>query len=434
LPALALIYIAGKDPLTAVGGHTTYVRAHALAAVAAGFTPQIFCAGAAAGRSEGELGVVHRVASPLRSLRHPTMVAHRHFLAAAVQRLAAGDPGPHLVHGFGPWSYVGVKACRGLQRRGARAVAVASAYTTLEHDWRAKRAGLGWRGGVRRRLRYEAEYLWIRGVAGRCERTGYAGSRLVLVNYDSVRRLLAEAVGPDVEIRRIPYASEAAFRPEAPARHGAAPTAGDASPAGAPGASSPAALPAPIAGLRPAAAPLVVAVARHDPRKGLDLLLRSLAGLRDEGVPFRACLVGPGTLLEEHRRLAAELGLAGTTAIPGWVDDPGAYLRQADLFVLPSLEEGSGSLALLEALQAGCAVVATRCDGVPEDLVDGESALLVPPGDRPALQAAMRTALGDPDLRRRMARRARATYEARFTPAALTAALAAVYAELGLTP
>ncbi len=420
---MALIFMAGRDPSTAVGGHSSYVVAHGLAAVAAGYAPQIFCVAPRAGRVETEYGVVHRVASPVPSRRHPTMVAHSPFLVAAVLRLLRGASGRHLVHGFGPWSYVGVKACRALGRRGMAAVPVASAYATLAHDWRGKLAGLaagsggaGTHGRARterlwKHLRYRAEYLWIRGLAGRCERRGYAGSRLVLVNYESVRRLLMEAEGLSVEIRRLPYASVAAFRPDA---------------------ESPP--PAALAALAPAAAPLVMTVARHDPRKGLDGLLRCLGQLQGAGVPFRACLVGPGTLLERHRDLAAQLGLGASTVLAGRVDDPLAYLCQADIFVLPSHEEGSGSVALLEALQAGCAVIASACDGIPEDLVHGEDALLVPPGDAAALGRALTLLLGDAALRRRLAARARAIYEARFSRAGLIAALAETYASLGFSP
>ncbi len=413
---MALVFIAGKDPLRAIGGHQTYVRAHAQAAVAAGYTPHVFCVGAAAGRGETEragFGVVHRVATPLPLVRHPAMVAHSPFLAAAVRRFLAANPGGHLIHSFGPWAYTGTGLAGALRRRGIAATAVANAYTTLAHDWRAKLAGLGQAHGAGRHLLYAAEYLWIRAVAARCERRGYEGSRLVLVNYESVRRLIAAACRRPVEIRRLPYAASAAFHDQ---------------PANLPP------MPAAVAALRPAAAPLIVSVARHDPRKGLDRLLHCLAGLRAAGMPFRACLVGPGTLLDAHRRLAARLDLGATTAIPGRVPDPLPFLRHADLFVLPSLEEGSGSVALLEALQAGCAVIASACDGIPEDLADGESALLVPPGEERALQAALARALGDAPLRRRLAAGARAVFTARFSRGAFVSALAATYAELGFVP
>src|SRR5207253_2323071 len=108
-------------------------------------------------------------------------------------------------------------------------------------------------------------------VADRAERRGYEASDLVLVNYESVRMLL-RASGCATEIRRLPYASAAAFtsNTDAPRQP----------------------LPDSIACLHPADAPLVVAVSRHDPRKGLDVLLNALGRLAGRGIPFRAALVG----------------------------------------------------------------------------------------------------------------------------------------------
>jgi glycosyltransferase involved in cell wall biosynthesis len=175
-------------------------------------------------------------------------------------------------------------------------------------------------------------------------------------------------------------------------------------------------------------------VSRQVPRKGIDVLLRALAQLDRAGASFRACIVGPGTLLKAHRRMVIELGLSGKVSMPGWVEDSFAYLREGDIFVLPSLEEGSGSVSVLEALQAGIAVIASACDGIPEDLTDGEDALLVPPGDVAALRQALARLLADESLRRQLAHRARSTYERRFSSAALVTALQTTYAELGFVP
>jgi glycosyltransferase involved in cell wall biosynthesis len=130
--------------------------------------------------------------------------------------------------------------------------------------------------------------------------------------------------------------------------------------------------------------------------------------------------------------LAAELGLAGRVAIPGKVDDVSRYLASADVFVLPSLAEASGSVSILEALRAGTAVIASACDGMPEDLVDGTDALLVPPGDVHALAVALRRLLTDPEMRARLAAGGRKAHEERFSAARFVAGLRAVYRELGI--
>ena len=263
-------------------------------------------------------------------------------------------------------------------------------------------------------LYYRFRFAWTSMALSRLERRAYAGAGLILVNYDSVRRLLLEQYDLKVEIRRIPYASAAAF--------GDSGTSYNDSPC------------EPIDRLRPRDAPLVVSVSRHTPRKGVDILIRALAELNERGMAFRACLVGPGDLLEGHRRLAARLGLSGKVEIPGRVDDPLRFLRRADIFVLPSLEEGSGSVSLLEAMQAGTAVIASACDGIPEDLTDGEDGILVAPGNVSALRDAIARLLDDSALRDRLSRRARETFLRRFSATALTTAVGETYRGLGFNP
>ncbi len=260
-------------------------------------------------------------------------------------------------------------------------------------------------------LEYPLTDAWVRLVGTRAEGYAYRRSRLILVNYDSVRRLLQEAYGPGLPIERIPYASALAFEP--PGMSNTRTTGLDR--------------------LGPANGPLIVSISRHDPRKGLDILLGALAGLARADIPFRACLVGPGPLLAANRAYAERLGLERRVAIPGRVDEVMPYLREADVFVLPSLEEGSGSVSLLEALQAGVPVVASRLDGIPEDLREGVDALLVDPGDLSALQGALARLLRDAPARAALAARSCALYERRFSPAAFTETLGAAYARVSMS-
>ena len=332
------------------------------------------------------------------------------LLARAVERLVLARPGTRLIHSFGSFGCVGLAAHGALRQQGVDTVPVVGVYDTLVRESRAKLRGARAHGVVPR-VSFAVELFWNKVLVARYERRGLSGARLVLVNYESVRRILADSYGIADNVRTIPYSSEAAFldgrsRPPLPSR---------------------------LATLGPLEAPLVVAVSRQDPRKGLDVLLDALARLRAAGVPFRACLVGGGPLLATHRRLARRLGLDGVAAIEGFVPDPYCYLQHADLFVLPSLEEGSGSLSLLEALQAGVAVVASNVDGIPEDVEDGVSALLVTPGDSAELTRALERVLTEPWLRRRLGQQARATFEARFSADRFAAALRTVYADLGIT-
>jgi glycosyltransferase involved in cell wall biosynthesis len=118
-------------------------------------------------------------------------------------------------------------------------------------------------------------------------------------------------------------------------------------------------------------------------------------------------------------------------ALTNWVDDPFPYLQHADIFVLPSIQEGSGSVSVLEAMQAGTAVVASDIDGLPEDVTDGESALLVPSGDPQALSRALARLVNEPDLRAQLSHCGHEIFTARFSAAAFTNDLRSIYAELG---
>ena len=164
---------------------------------------------------------------------------------------------------------------------------------------------------------------------------------------------------------------------------------------------------------------------------------RTLAGglvmaafLAARGIAFRARLVGGGVLLHEHRRLVERMGLAGRVEVMGFVPDVMAELRAADVFALHTLQEGSGSMALLEALQTGLPGVVTAVDGLVEDVADGQEALLVPPADAPAFAAALERLVSDRALRLAMGARARATFERRFAAGPFADALGRVYAEV----
>jgi glycosyltransferase involved in cell wall biosynthesis len=423
-----VVFVAGRDPREEVsGGHSAYVRSYARAALRAGFVPHLFCAARDSRVEVTDFGVVHRVASPVRPFRQLAAGAHAPWVArgiVAFARTGGGERGdgapPLLIHGFGVWGSIGVLAAERLRRRGRRAVAVVSSYTTYAAESRAQMRGAR-AYGLGPRLAAGAKHMWIRLAVERWERRGYLGAERVLLNYESVRRLVAARYGEEVRCQKLPYTCEAAFL--RPAGEGGG---GDRRGGGGE--------PPEIAALGPGGAPLLLTVARHETRKGIDVLLHALARLRSAGVPFRACLVGGGPLLAAHRRLAARLGLEGAVAIPGVVRETLPYLARADVFVLPSREEQSGSLALLEALRQGVAVVASGVDGVPEDVSDGDDALLVPPGDPRALAAALGRALGDAELRRRLGRRARQAFAARFSPEVVAAALRELYASLGVEP
>lgn len=395
--------ISGNDPSHGGGGHSRYVATQARASFAAGYEPHIFCAASDNRVVRTEFGFVHRAASPFRPFRHLMVIAHARYVAASLERFLLERQGPHLIHSSGVWARVGAMVATRLRHRGHKVIHVATVYDVLLHEARAKLRGVDRAHGIGSWLVHWIEFIWIKLLIDRGEGRNYHRCERIIVNYESVRRLLFNAYELRETVRTLPYTSF--IIPDGNAAEESA--------------------------IPPGAAPLIVCVSRHDPRKGVDVLLRALAQLCDAGVPFRACLVGNGKLLVAHRRLQQQLGLDDCVVIPGFVPDPMVYLKKADVFVLPSLEEGSGSMSLIEALEAGVAVIATAVDGIPEDLTAEENALLVPPNDAAALSAALQRILADNALRSRLAQNARALFAARFLPERFSEALRSTYEELG---
>ncbi len=140
------------------------------------------------------------------------------------------------------------------------------------------------------------------------------------------------------------------------------------------------------------------------PVKGLLYLLGAVRALLDSGIEVRLHIVGSGEQRQELEREVARLGLGSSVSLEGYVA-PGPeldrYFEEADVFVFPSLSEGVPKV-LLEAMARGLPVVASRVGGVPDVVCDGESGLLVRPGDAGALGEAIRRVIRDAGLRRRL--------------------------------
>jgi glycosyltransferase involved in cell wall biosynthesis len=158
-----------------------------------------------------------------------------------------------------------------------------------------------------------------------------------------------------------------------------------------------------------------LAVGRLSRYKGLDVLLRALADVPDA----RLAIIGEGECATTLRASAVECGVASRVNFAGAVDEATllAAYAAADGFVLPSLNRGEAfGLVLLEAMRARLPVVASAIpgSGIGEVLADGETGVLVPPGDAKALASAL-ARLRDADLRRRIGAGGRERYEARFT-------------------
>jgi glycosyltransferase involved in cell wall biosynthesis len=170
-----------------------------------------------------------------------------------------------------------------------------------------------------------------------------------------------------------------------------------------------------IAGERP----VIACACRSVPEKGVAHLLRAFDRLvsRDPGSASRPVLVymGNGPILRELEALRASLTHAEDILFTGYRDDAVELLEGVDVCVVPSVWQEAFGLAALEPMARGVAVVASRVGGIPEVVVDGETGLLVAPGDDAALEEALRALLADPERRRRLGANGRRRAERHFS-------------------
>ncbi len=159
----------------------------------------------------------------------------------------------------------------------------------------------------------------------------------------------------------------------------------------------------------------ILSIASHDEWKGLHVLIRAMALLRDRSEMVPLVLAGDGPQRSELEQLAASLGLHQQVQFIGYQSRPAVVrlLNECTVFVHPSLFEPLG-IVVIEALACGKPVVATAVDGIPEIVENGRDGILVEPGDARGLAVAICQLLGDATLRERLGRAGRARVKDAF--------------------
>jgi glycosyltransferase involved in cell wall biosynthesis len=154
-------------------------------------------------------------------------------------------------------------------------------------------------------------------------------------------------------------------------------------------------------------------VGRIVPVKDVPTLLHAFAALVASVPQARLLLVGDGECRVQMESLTRSLGVSELVRFAGWQLDLKRVYGAMDVVALTSRNEGT-PVALIEALAAGRPVVATMVGGVPDVIQDGDTGLLVPPGDPDALAAALARMAGEPALRGRLTAAGRRSVADRF--------------------
>ena len=170
----------------------------------------------------------------------------------------------------------------------------------------------------------------------------------------------------------------------------------------------------------------VITTARLSKEKGIDILLRAWAQVVRQEKDIKLIVVGDGPLAETLKKLCYFLGLTESVEFTGMIENVTKYLRNADLFVLPSRTEGLSN-SLLEAMSYGIPCIATEVGGnsellesgnqrvLPEKYVIGGNGLLINPDDIEGLAKAILYLIRNRDVREGLGRRSRKFVQEKYS-------------------
>jgi glycosyltransferase involved in cell wall biosynthesis len=159
---------------------------------------------------------------------------------------------------------------------------------------------------------------------------------------------------------------------------------------------------------------VVGCVARLEPEKGIAFLLEAFRLVLMHQPNAKLLIAGDGGEQEQLRSTAKCLGLDGSVQFLGIRRDVPEVLATCDVIALPSLQEGL-PMALLEAMAAGKAVVATKVGTIPEVIRDGRSGVLVPPANAASLAESLSVLIGDQSKRQEMGSEASRVVEEHYS-------------------
>lgn len=168
----------------------------------------------------------------------------------------------------------------------------------------------------------------------------------------------------------------------------------------------------------------LAALGRLHEKKGFGVLIDAIGQLAAKDMDCHCTIAGEGPERGALQARIARAGLQARITLPGWTDRVAEFLSPADIFVLPSFQEDF-PLAVLDAMASGMPIVASAIDGPKDFLVDGKTALLVPPNDSHALTTALARLIGDDCLRESLGRAARSEAEQNYSFDAIGRRLAA---------
>lgn len=411
---MKVFVLAGKHPLRSSGGYATYTHILSKCLKELGYEVIILAVSNKDEIEHTDIGTIYSVSSPHLPSRLSTAITATFFLWSnrmdkLLQKLIAGED-KCIVHGIGPWGYAGIRSKR---QHGSRVKLLDFMPTTAKHEsyWLMKGAEVR-DYGIRLKIKYSLLWLYSNTIIYNLEKAITRESDYIIVHHDYAKNQIINdyRINPD-KIKKIPHSFEIFDKKAFYTRYDRTVN--------------------PHVSNSPRKEEFVcLSVCRQEPRKGINYFLRAIALLKQRNIPVRAIVVGSGDLLQNNIAIARKLKIEDVIQFTGFVSDISEYTKEADVFVQPSLQEGSGSISVLEAMKARIPVITTECDGLPEDIENGKTGLLVPKMDAQSLALAIESLYNDNNLSKSLVLNAEQMLNEKFDFSMMVEGLRSIYGEL----
>lgn len=386
--------ISGKSPLGDPGGYPAY--AHTLSAMLFDLNYEVHTLAIDKSRSikKTPYGEIHFLSSKLlsmlpllKSLALAGLPYYSFIFAKEIVRIAKKEKMDNFIlWGMGPWGFPGF-ILKFLLPKDIKMTMVTSYFTSTRHEMKGALDAIRIKDyGITPRLRYFIVYHLVARIFHIFEKLTLMNSDLVIVHYESSKRIIKKYFNVnDKKIHIFPWYSKIFKRKGKD-----------------------------LAGTNRYRHPLVVSICRQDPRKGINFIIHAIE-IAAKTIPDINCLiVGSGSFLNLNRKLVEKLNLTKNVNVVGFASDIHPILTQADIAIVVPLAQGSSALTVGEAMSYGKAIIASDCDGIPEDITDNVNGIIVEKGNEFAIADAIIKLVTDKELRIRLGREAFNSSKERF--------------------
>ncbi|MBI2613546.1 MAG: glycosyltransferase family 4 protein [Candidatus Levybacteria bacterium] len=391
---LPVFIISGKSPLEDPGGYPAYARILAITLTSLGYPVHTLAIGKKQGVEKTEYGDIHILNTKLLKLfpflHHLALAGLPYYsfiFAKEIKRIVKEKKiAKFILWGMGPWAFPGA-FLKIFPQKNVHMTMMSSYFTSTRHEMKGALDAIRVKDyGLIPKIKYLVVYEIVARVFNLFEKITLDFCDLVVIHYNSSKKIIREGFNvEDKKIHMFPWYAET-FKRE-----------GDKS-----------------IETTKYSRPLIVSICRQDPRKGINFIIHAIKILSQKYPNITCLIVGSGSFYELNKKLAEKLNITKKVIFLGFVADINPILTEADITVVVPLRQGSSALTVLESMSYGKTLVVSNCDGIPEDIKDNFSGLIVESGNEASLAKALEKLIKNPALRKRLGENAYKTYKSRF--------------------